>query len=166
MFDFSWAFRGVNTNFFFNFADIFLISPTSDQSDFLLKRAVHIVYLHVQCNFVWVFFAKRTSISWNVHIEITSVYTKVETASPIGWAVIMYVETSKNMVIDIIGNVIMCLTSHCPIIFSIRVSWLILTVSLVELKGKMSKLSILNSKSIKLYRFVSASFLAYLVELN
>ena len=43
MFDFSWAFRGVNTDFFFNFVDIFLISPTSDQSDLLLKCAVRTV---------------------------------------------------------------------------------------------------------------------------
>ena len=43
MFDFSRTFRGVNTDFFFNFSDIFLISPTSDPSDFLLNRAVHAV---------------------------------------------------------------------------------------------------------------------------
>jgi hypothetical protein len=46
VFDFSQTFRGVNTDFFFNFSDIFLISPTSDPSDFLLNRAVHAV-LHV-----------------------------------------------------------------------------------------------------------------------
>ena len=40
VFDFSQTFRGVNTDFFFNFSDIFLISPTSDPSDFLLNRAV------------------------------------------------------------------------------------------------------------------------------
>jgi hypothetical protein len=40
VFDFSLTFRGVNNNFFFNFSDIFLISPTSDPSDFLLNRAV------------------------------------------------------------------------------------------------------------------------------
>jgi hypothetical protein len=38
--DFSRTFRGVNTDFFLNFSDIFLISPTSDPSDFLLNRAV------------------------------------------------------------------------------------------------------------------------------
>ena len=43
MFDFSRTFRGVNTDFFFNFSDIFLISPTSDLSDFLLNRAVRAV---------------------------------------------------------------------------------------------------------------------------
>ena len=43
MFDFSRTFRGVNTDFFFNFSDIFLISPTSDPSDFLLNRAVRAV---------------------------------------------------------------------------------------------------------------------------
>ena len=44
MFDFSLTFRGVNTDFFFNFSDIFLISPTSDLSDFLLNRAVRAVH--------------------------------------------------------------------------------------------------------------------------
>jgi hypothetical protein len=39
-----YSFRGVNTDFFFNFSDIFLISPTSDPSDFLLNRAVRAVY--------------------------------------------------------------------------------------------------------------------------
>ena len=49
MFDFSRTFRGVNTDFFFNFSDIFLISPTSDPSDFLLNRAVRAVpYDHNQ----------------------------------------------------------------------------------------------------------------------
>ena len=43
MFDFSRTFRGVNTDFFFNFSDIFLISPTSDPSDLLLNRAVRAV---------------------------------------------------------------------------------------------------------------------------
>ena len=43
MFDLSLTFRGVNTDFFFNFSDIFLISPTSDPSDFLLNRAVRAV---------------------------------------------------------------------------------------------------------------------------
>jgi hypothetical protein len=43
VFDFSQTFRGVNTDFFFNFSDIFLISPTSDPSDFLLNRAVRAV---------------------------------------------------------------------------------------------------------------------------
>ena len=43
MFGFSRTFRGVNTDFFFNFSDIFLISPTSDLSGFLLNRAVRAV---------------------------------------------------------------------------------------------------------------------------
>jgi hypothetical protein len=45
VFDFSRTFHGVNTDFFFNFSDIFLISPTSDPSDFLLNRAVRAVLL-------------------------------------------------------------------------------------------------------------------------
>jgi hypothetical protein len=39
--------------------------------------------------------------------------------------VIMYVETFKTAVIVFISNVILCLTSHLPIIFSINVSLLI-----------------------------------------
>jgi hypothetical protein len=38
--------------------------------------------------------------------------------------------TFKTDVIVFIGNIIMCLTSHCPIIFSIRNISLILTISL------------------------------------
>ena len=43
MFNFSWAFRGVNTAFLKKNVDISLISPTSDQSDFLLRRTVRTV---------------------------------------------------------------------------------------------------------------------------
>ena len=38
-------------------------------------------------------------------------------ASPIGQAVIMYVDTFKTDVIVFIGNIIVCLTSSWPIIF-------------------------------------------------
>jgi hypothetical protein len=47
VFNFSRTFRGVNTDFCFNFSDIFLISPTSDLSDFLLNRAVRAVHVHL-----------------------------------------------------------------------------------------------------------------------
>ena len=40
----------------------------------------------------------------------------------------MYVETFIPDVIDFIGNVIMCVTSRCPIIFNIRVNSLILII--------------------------------------
>jgi len=63
--------------------------------------------------------------------------------SPIGLAVIlviMYVETFKTVVIVFIGNVKMHLMSRWLIIFSIRVSLFILTISLIEIKVKMSKL--------------------------
>ena len=60
------------------------------------------------------------------------------TASPIGRAVILAIMCVKIFIIDVIifiGSIIMCLTSHCPIIFSIRISWLILKISLSEIKG-------------------------------
>ena len=44
MFDFSWTFCGVNTDFFLNFSDIFLISQTLDPSVFLLNHAVRTVH--------------------------------------------------------------------------------------------------------------------------
>jgi len=61
------------------------------------------------------------------------------TESLIGQAAIlmvMYVETFKTDVIVFIDNVIMCLMTHWPIISSIRVSLLILTISLGEIKRK------------------------------
>jgi hypothetical protein len=58
VFDFSRIFRGVNTDFFFNFSDIFLISPTSDPSDFLLNRAVPI--------FAPGKVAQRSIYNWNI----------------------------------------------------------------------------------------------------
>jgi len=48
--------------------------------------------------------------------------------------------SSKLMILFSSSNVIMYLTSHWPIIFSIRVSPLILTISLREITGMMSKL--------------------------
>ena len=76
--------------------------------------------------------------------------TEVETdimaslaASPIGQAVIlviMYVETFKTVAIIFIGNVKMHLMSRWLIIFSIRVSSFILTISLIEIKVKVLKL--------------------------
>ena len=56
--------------------------------------------------------------------------------------VIMYFETFKTDVISFISNVnvIMCLMSHWPIIVSIRIRSLILTISLCEVK--MSKLPV------------------------
>jgi len=66
-------------------------------------------------------------------------------ASPKGQAVIvviMYVETFKTDVIVFIDDALGYLTSHLPIIVSIGVNSLILTISLCEIKGKMSKLQI------------------------
>ena len=63
-----------------------------------------------------------------------------------GWAVIlviMYIKTFKTKVTVFISNIIMCLTSHWQIIFKIRISSLIQTISPGEIKGKMSKLSII-----------------------
>ena len=45
------------------------------------------------------------------------------TASLVGWAailVIIYVKTFKTDIIVSTSNILLCLTSHCPIIFSIR----------------------------------------------
>ena len=59
--------------------------------------------------------------------------------------VIMFIETFKT---DVIGNSIMCLTSNWPIILGISVSplTLILTISVNEIKWKMSKLGINENK--------------------
>jgi hypothetical protein len=38
VFNFSLTYRSVNTDFFFNFSNIFLILPMSNPSDFLLNR--------------------------------------------------------------------------------------------------------------------------------
>ena len=56
-------------------------------------------------------------------------------ASLIGQAVIMYVKIFKADVIGLIGKIILCLMSHRPMIFRIRVSSLILG----EINQKMSK---------------------------
>jgi hypothetical protein len=53
------------------------------------------------------------------------------------------IETFKINIIVFISYVIMCLTSHWPIVFSIRVSSVILKISLCEIKGKLSKLLII-----------------------
>ena len=53
---------------------------------------------------------------------------------------IMYIETFRTAVIVSMDNVIMCLMSYWPIIFSIRISSLILIISLGGMKWKMSKL--------------------------
>ena len=54
--------------------------------------------------------------------------------------VIMYVKTFKTVAIVFIGNVKMHLMSRWLIIFSIRVSSFILTISLIEIKVKVLKL--------------------------
>jgi hypothetical protein len=53
---------------------------------------------------------------------------------------IMYIETFRTAVIVSMDNVIMCLMSYWPIIFSIRISSLILIISLGGMKWKMFKL--------------------------
>ena len=72
----------------------------------------------------------------------TDIITSI-TASPTGRSMIlvaMFVESSKTDVIVFIGNAIMASTSHWPITFRIRVSSLIVNISLVDIKGKMYKL--------------------------
>ena len=64
--------------------------------------------------------------------------------SLVEWAailVVMPVKIIKTDVIVFICSFITCLTSHWLIIFSIRVSLLILTPPLSEIKGKMYKLT-------------------------
>ena len=51
---------------------------------------------------------------------------------------ITFVETFKTNVIVVIDNVILRLTSHFPIQFSIKVNSLILTVLHCEIKGQVS----------------------------
>ena len=60
------------------------------------------------------------------------------TASSIGPSVVIVIRFVEPFKTDIVVNVIMCLTSHKPILFSITVCLLILTMSLGEIK-KMSK---------------------------
>ena len=68
-----------------------------------------------------------SSLKVNIIISIT--------VGPIGQAVIMYVKTFKTAVaIFFIGNIIMCLRSHCPIMFRISVRSLILTISLGKIQ--------------------------------
>ena len=98
------------------------------------------------------FIYHKTYISINlfgIHCIKNTAVLKVETdiitsmtVSMIGRAMILmivYVETSKTHIIVFICNIIMCLTSHWLIVFSIRVSLLILTISLSEIKGNVSK---------------------------
>ena len=64
-------------------------------------------------------------------------------ASPIWQAVIlmlMCIETFKSDVIIFIGNIIMYLMPHWPIISNNRITKLILTISLCKINGQMSKL--------------------------
>ena len=65
--------------------------------------------------------------------------------------VLMSVSTFKTDVILLIGNIMMCLTSHWLMIFSIRVSLLILTIWLREIKGKVYKLPIISYTIVRSY---------------
>ena len=89
-------------------------------------------------------------ITADLKVETDIIISIVE--SPIGRDVIICVKILKAEVIVYIGNAIICLTSRWPIIFSIRVSLLILTISLGEIKGQMIKLQICmnNSGSLKI----------------
>ena len=83
MFDFSRTFRGVNTDFFFNFSDIFLISPTSDPSDFLLNRAVRavcamVLYIYIKSFRNYVIFCStigmcEVKINWEFYHSIAHI---------------------------------------------------------------------------------------------
>jgi len=74
----------------------------------------------------------------------TDIITNIA-VSPIGWVwilVIMHVETFKTDIIVFISIKHHNVMSHWPIFSSIRVTKLILTISLGEIKGKMSTLMI------------------------
>jgi hypothetical protein len=65
----------------------------------------------------------------------------------------MYIKTFKANIIVFIGYIIKYLTSHRPIIFSIRVSSMILTISLGEIKES----KIVQSTNKMLYILVKIS---------
>ena len=56
--------------------------------------------------------------------------------------VIMYVKTFRTDVIVLISSIIICMTSHRLIIFSIMASLLILKISHDKIKGKVLELPI------------------------
>jgi hypothetical protein len=62
-----------------------------------------------------------------MYVDETDIITSLA-ASP----VVMYVETFKTDVVVSVDYVIMCLTSHWQIIFSIRVNFMMLTISLSD----------------------------------
>ena len=92
----------------------------------------------------WLGLKKPNNKSINYY-RITYVL-KVETDIITSILVILYVKTFNSDVSDFIGEVIMCLTSHWPIIFSIyiSVSSSILKISLIEIKWKMRKSPIIS----------------------
>ena len=56
----------------------------------------------------------------------------------------MSFDTTDNVCADVLFlSGILCLTSHCVVIYSITVSSLKLTMSLAQIKGRMSKLQII-----------------------
>ena len=111
------------------------------------------------------FYRVKNSYTYRI-MSVLKVETDIITsivASLTGWAVIlviMYIKIFKTGVIGFICDVKMCLTSHWPIIFNIRVSscawelqtdliflWIkvssvIQTFSVAHIKGKMSNLPI------------------------
>ena len=81
-----------------------------------------------------------------MYVDETDIITSLA-ASP----VVMYVETFKTDVVVSIDYVIMCLTSHLQIIFSIRVNFMMLTISLSEIKAKTELFKITNNYSNKMF---------------
>jgi hypothetical protein len=79
-----------------------------------------------------------TSIT-TLTVTITDVWHTISLVSR-HTSVILYVETFKTVVIVLISNIIMCLTSNRVIIFSIRVSYFMLRILLNETEGEMFKL--------------------------
>ena len=85
-----------------------------DLNDVLLELLGKEHYLIITCDY-------RISAALKVEIDIITSIIASRTGSAV-ILVIMYVEILKAEVIDLLGDVIMCLISHCPIIDSITVS--------------------------------------------
>jgi len=80
-------------------------------------------------------------------MAVLKIVTDIITGIAIGWPVIqviMYVETFKLAVIVFIGNVIICLMSYWPIIFSLSegVHWYWKYHLEIDILEKMAKLPI------------------------
>ena len=88
-----------------------------DLNDVLLELLGKEHYLIITCDY-------RISAALKIEIDIITSIIANRTGSAV-ILVIMYVEILKAEVIVLLGDIIMCLISRCPIIVSITVSSLI-----------------------------------------